>query len=133
MQSNRFSADDLMQRLLFVEPQITPGSDKTYQQSAESAFSFSLIFSGVRCILQYAVLPIVLPLVGITTEATLPILLVINGVAIIAIFYSLRRFWAIGYKYRWQYLVVAATALGLLIIFGCIRKWGQKELNLSRQ
>ncbi|MCU0497079.1 MAG: hypothetical protein MUF87_06975 [Anaerolineae bacterium] len=117
MQSNRHLPDYLMQCLLFIKPRTTLEWQEAYQQSAERAFSFSLIFSGVRCILQYAVLPFILPLLGITTEATLPILLLINGLAITAIFFSLRRFWQIGYKYRWQYLIVAITALGLLVAF----------------
>ena len=34
-----------------------------------------------------------------------------------SIFLSLRRFWTIGYKHRWSYLVVALAALTLLIAF----------------
>ncbi len=87
------------------------------EQRAERAFGFSLIFSGVRCILQYAILPFVLPVIGVTSEAAVPISLAINLVAITLIIYSLRRFWKIGYRYRWQYLGIAVVALVLLVAF----------------
>jgi hypothetical protein len=115
MQSSRMWLDRLIGRLLFVD--IQPADNQKVQQRAERAFSFSLIFSGVRCILQYAVLPFVLPLVGIAAETATPILLIINLLAIVSIFYSLRRFWQIGYTYRWQYLGVALVALVILTVF----------------
>ena len=79
--------------------------------------TLSLMFSGARCILQYVLLPFLLPIVGIAAEATLPILLLINLVAMASIFFSLRRFWTIGYAHRWRYLVVATAALVLLVAF----------------
>ena len=54
-------------RLLLLDP-----PQKTEPESgvtrAERAFGFSLVFSGVRCVLQYAILPFVLPLIGITAD-----------------------------------------------------------------
>ncbi len=109
--------DALMMRLLWL-PTTPPIADSAQgAQQAERAFGFSLIFSGVRCILQYAVLPFVLPLIGIASEVALPILLLINGLAIVAIVFSLRRFWRIRYSHRWQYLIVAVAALVILIAF----------------
>ena len=75
------------------------------------------MFSGARCILQYALLPFLLPLIGVAAEAATPLLLLINLLAIVSITLSLRRFWAIGYKHRWSYLAVASAALTLLIAF----------------
>lgn len=86
-------------------------------RNAERAFGFSLMVSAVRCILQYVVLPFVLPLVGIASDSALPVLLLINVLAIGSIFYSLRRFWQVGYAYRWQYLGVAMAALLILSAF----------------
>lgn len=109
--------DKVMMRVLGLSPTVVADNSGGDAQSAERAFGFSLIFSGVRCILQYAVLPIILPLVGVATEATLPILLIINALAVAAIIFSLRRFWRIRYTYRWQYLIVAVAALSILIAF----------------
>jgi uncharacterized membrane protein len=117
MQSERSTLDRFIGRALGVD--MTPSTDTVEQQTrtAENAFGLSLMFSGVRCILQYAVLPFLLPLVGIATEAATPLLMIISVLAMISIVFSLRRFWRIGYKYRWQYLVVAVTALTLLAAF----------------
>lgn len=112
-------ADGMMARLLLVQPipEFTGGSDAVGGRGAENALTFSLLFSGARCVLQYVLLPFLLPVVGIATEATVPILLAINGLAMASIYFSLRRFWTILYAHRWRYLVVAVTALILLVAF----------------
>jgi hypothetical protein len=73
---------------------------------AERAFGFSLAFSGVRCILQYVILPFVLPLVGVASAAAVPITMALSLVAIVSLIASLRRFWRIDYKGKWQYLAL---------------------------
>ena len=117
---NASRADNLMARLLLVNNGATVvarDNTEAVKRGAENALTLSLMFSGARCILQYALLPFLLPIVGIAAEATLPILLLINLVAMVSIFFSLRRFWTIGYAHRWRYLVVAAAALVLLVAF----------------
>jgi hypothetical protein len=86
-------------------------------QTAQNALGFSLLFSGVRCVLQYAVLPFVLPIVGIAADVTVPLLLAINVLAMVSVVFSLRRFWKIRYAHRWTYLIVAVAALTLLTVF----------------
>lgn len=115
MQSSMMWLDRFVGRLLFVD--VEPRRNEPDAQRAERAFGFSLVFSGVRCILQYVVLPFVLPILGIAAEAATSILLVINALAIVSVFYSLRRFWQIGYSRRWQYLAVAAVTLVILTVF----------------
>ena len=109
-------ADSLMSRLLFVSPAAAVSGDRQTRR-AENALTLSLMFSGLRCILQYALLPFLLPIVGVAADAAVPILLLINLIAMASIFFSLRRFWTIGYKHRWGYLAVALTALTLLLTF----------------
>ena len=108
-----------MLRLLLVkaEPGVGVADEAAATRGAENALTLSLMFSGVRCLLQYALLPFLLPIVGIAADATVPILLLINLIAMFSIFFSLRRFWSVGYKHRWRYLVVAAAALVLLVAF----------------
>jgi hypothetical protein len=126
MQSIRPQLDRMMGRLLFLEdvpavPSYDPAqkgdAPNPQAETAERAFGFSLLFSGIRCVLQYAVLPFLLPAIGIAASAAVPVLMVINVLAIVSIFFSLRRFWKVGYKYRWQYLGVAIVALVLLAFF----------------
>ncbi len=113
MQSSRTRLDQLVGRLLFVKPQTAP-DDET---EAQRAFNFSLIFTGVRCILQYIVLPFILPVIGIAAEAALPILLGINIFAVISMLYSVRRFWQINYRHKWTYLIMALVILAALTAF----------------
>lgn len=107
--------DRFMSRILFVPPPAETPAENT--DRAERAFSLALVFSGVRCILQYVVLPFILPLVGIAGDFAIHISIGINVAAIFAIFYSLRRFWAVGYQHRWRYLPIALVALTLLVVF----------------
>lgn len=108
--------DRLVGRLLFVDVQ-PAATDDDVVEHAERVFGFSIMLSGVRCVLQYAILPFVLPIIGIAAETATPLMLVISALAIVSIFLSLRRFWKIGYKYRWQYLIVALAALAALTAF----------------
>ena len=119
MQLNASRADDLMTRLLFVRggASALARDEAALKRGAENALTLSLLFSGVRCLLQYALLPFLLPIVGIAADATAPLLLLINVIAMVSIFFSLRRFWTIGYAHRWRYLAVAAAALVLLAAF----------------
>ncbi len=116
MQNTLNVLDGIIARLLFVTPAQTVYEEKTTSQ-AENAFSFALMFSGIRCVLMYAILPFVLPLVGVAGDFSLWIDLGINAIAIGAIIYSLRRFWKINYKRKWQYLPIALIALVLLLAF----------------
>ena len=124
--ANFSRADGFMSRLLFIDqrgpiPAASAASHATQEAAqtrrAENALTISLLFSGFRCILQYALLPFLLPILGVAADATAPILLLINLVAMASIFLSLRRFWTIGYKHRWSYLMVALAALTLLVAF----------------
>jgi len=113
-------ADTIMSRLLFIKQSPVIASEQSEAEQtrrAENALTVSIMFSGIRCILQYALLPFMLPIVGVATDAAIPILLGINIVAMVSIFFSLRRFWAIQYKRRWEYLIVASFALILLVAF----------------
>ncbi len=113
-------ADNIMSRLLFINVGATIPNEKTEEEQtrqAENALTLSIMFSGVRCLLQYALLPFMLPIIGVAADTTIPILLAINVIAMVSIFFSLRRFWAIKYKRRWEYLIVASFALILLVAF----------------
>lgn len=96
-----------------LELEIVVGEDQlhTNTQGAERAMGYALAFSAVRCILQYVVLPFVLPVLGIAGDFPPQVFLVINIIAIVAIISSVIRLWRINYKYKWQYLVIGIAAL----------------------
>ncbi|MFQ3646242.1 MAG: hypothetical protein SNJ54_07250 [Anaerolineae bacterium] len=109
--------DSAVGRILGVQPQPVVANPNGEVGRAERLFGFSLLFSGVRCILQYAIFPFVLPLIGIASSAALPITLTINIIAIVSIVASLRRFWRIRYARRFEYLAVAVVALIIMTAF----------------
>lgn len=113
----RSNLDRLVARLLMVNPAASIADRAQATAQAERRLGWSLAFSGVRCILQYAILPFVLPFIGVASEATIPLMLILSGIAVISIVSSLRRFWQIDYKHKWMYLGVAVTALILLAAF----------------
>lgn len=131
MQANPGRFDQFISRVLFItppniieSPEETDDYDvydeteaKKEAQSAENAFGFSLFMSGVRCIIKYAILPFVLPIVGITGAFGAVISIAINLLAIGALIYSVRRFWQIDYKYKRQYLFVAVVTFVVLVAF----------------
>jgi len=84
---------------------------------AEGTLGLGLVFAGVRCILQYAVLPFLLPIIGLSGAVAVPISLALNAVAVVSILYSIRRLWQIHYRHRVAYTVVGVTALVILAAF----------------
>jgi uncharacterized membrane protein YozB (DUF420 family) len=78
---------------------------------------YSLAFSAVRCILQYIILPFLLPIIGLAASWALGLTMVINVIAIIALVTSLRRMWRTNYSHRWRYMALAAPAFILLVSF----------------
>jgi hypothetical protein len=96
-----------------LETQAAVPADKR----ADRAFGFSLAFSAVRCILQYAILPFVLPIIGVAGDFAIQITMAINLVAIVSILYSLQRVWRINYRQKWAYTVIGGGALIILLAF----------------
>jgi hypothetical protein len=92
-------------------------SDEQAAQGAKRALTASLLFSGVRCILMYAIIPFVLPLLGITGLFAQQVDIVINLLAIAALIYSVRRFWKINYRGKVAYTLVAVVAFVFLLVF----------------
>lgn len=113
--------DEIEERLIAMAENIKPPTitnpDEQTTRNAENALGLALFFSGARCLLIYAFLPFVLPVMGLAGGVAAGIGLAINTVAIGAILYSLRTFWRIDYKYKWHYLPLALFALALLTSF----------------
>ena len=109
VQSNS-SADRFMRRLLRL-----PEGKTSTDAEARSAFQKSIVITACRCIVMYLVLPFVLPIVGVASGVGPAIGLVIGILAMIAIVYSIRRFWRADHPKRWHYTVFASVIIGFLI------------------
>ncbi len=109
--------DQLMASLLRVNHQqtSTTSSDAPKQAATQNVFWASAAFSGVRCILQYVVLPFIFPLVGFAANVSEYLFIAISVIAVASMVMSLRRFWRVNYRYRWHYLVVALIGGGILV------------------
>ncbi len=101
------AADRFMRRLLRL-PAGTPAGTAA---EARSAFQTSIAVASVRCLLMYVVFPFVLPALGVASGVGPFIGIPIGVVAIVAITYSMRRFWRADHSKRWHY-----TALGGAVI-----------------
>jgi hypothetical protein len=108
--------ETFMLRLLWINP-ASIADNKTKTANAEKTFGLSLLFSGIRCILQYAILPFVLPMLGVAGGVATNISILINIVAIVALVFSVRRFWQTDYARKREYTFVAGVTLVILIAF----------------
>ncbi len=104
--------DTWMTRMLRVTPQV---SDDNASAPAERAFGLSLAISGLRCILQYIVLPIALPLIGLAGGFSLAIVLVLDVLALTLLISSLRFFWRTRHPRRFDMLPLAGVIILLVL------------------
>ncbi|WP_322489628.1 hypothetical protein [Chloroflexus sp.] len=119
--------DRVFDRLLLLPPQpalpapLTETVDETHEEElddappatpGERAFSISLFISATRCTLQYVLLPIALPLIGLTTDISLPLVILLDLLAITMLVRSLRYFWQTRHPRRFDML-----PLSLVILF----------------
>jgi hypothetical protein len=108
--------DAVIGRVLMVgpPPAVASAADSA---PAERALSFSLIFSGVRCTVQYVLLPIILPIFGYVGNLPFGIIALIDLFALCSVLYSLRRFWQIRHPRRWEFLAFALVVVGAVSLF----------------
>lgn len=100
-----------MRRLLRI-----PTAPGATSRSAERVFGKSVAISAVRCLLTYILLPVLAPVIDLTTGAGPVLGLVIGAVSAIAIIASMRRFWAADHRLRWGYTAIGGTILVLLVV-----------------
>ena len=84
---------------------------------ATTAFSRSMVISGVRCLLTYVVFPWILPLLGIAAGVGPAIGLVVGTVAIGFNVASIRRFWASDHRLKW---VITTLNVGVIILLSVL-------------
>jgi hypothetical protein len=109
------SFDRTVERILRVTP--VESRTVTEERSAENTFMASMLFTGIRCVLEYIVLPFVLPLLNLSNTIAVPLVLAVNVIALTALIHSVRKFWAIDYKHKRAFLGVAIVGGAILILF----------------
>jgi hypothetical protein len=103
--------DPLMDRLLWVRPQPVPST------GAGRPLGLALAISATRCTIQYIVLPLLLPVIGLAGGYSLGVVLILDLIALVAVVTSLRRVWRTRWAGRWRYLPLAGLALFMIGAF----------------
>lgn len=107
------SADRFMRRLLRVEK--TDRSVKA-ERAAHRGFRIALVVTAIRCIISYLVIPIGVPIIGLSGIVAAPIGLALCVVAVINGVLSLRRFWKADHRSKWIYTWFIAFVFAVLAV-----------------
>lgn len=102
--------------LLRVQPQLV--DDAPADAPQERAFGLALLISGLRCTLQYMVLPVALPLIGIASGASLLVAMLLDALALGLLVSSLRYFWRTLHPRRFD--ILPLTGVMLLLVLGSL-------------
>ncbi len=94
------AADRFMRRLLRVEH--VPRTAKA-EREAHRGFRIALVVTGIRCLITYLLIPILVPIVGLAGIVAAPIGLALCVVAVINGVFSVRRFWISDSRHKWRY------------------------------
>ena len=110
--ASRSRADEFVRTLLRIPDRPTGVSI----QSAHAAFQRSMAISALRCTLTYVVFPFLLPLVGFAAGVG-PVIGVLIGVTAMGCdVFTIRRFFAVDHRYRWQFSILVIIVVGFLTV-----------------
>lgn len=111
--AKRSAADRFMRSLLRVE-----GAKKTpfINRDAHRNFRVALVISGVRCLITYLLIPILVPIVGVAGVLAAPLGIVLCLVAGVNGVVSVRRFWISDHRGKWMYTWFIVIVFAILAI-----------------
>ena len=101
-----------MRRLFFVPP----GPSKVGEDAVHRMFSFSIVLSGLRCLLSYVVFPIATPALGLATGVGPAVGIPIAVLALVFDVIGIRRFWVNDHRWRWAMTVIYAAVMVLVTV-----------------
>ena len=114
--------DRLMRRLLGVT--VPDGAGST---EAHKAFRISVVTSGIRCLITYLVVPVVVPLMSLAGWVAAPIGIALCVYAVVNGIVSLKRFWRSDHAQRWVYtgfMAIVFIVLGIALVSDLSRLGG---------
>lgn len=86
---------------------------------AHRAFRRSIVISGIRCLITYLLVPILVPIMSLTNWVAAPIGIALCLFAVVNGVISVRRFWLSDHKHRWMYtafMLVVFIVLGVALV-----------------
>jgi hypothetical protein len=93
------------------------GVDATAPRKAEGAhraFRASVAVSGVRCLITYLLVPVLVPMASLAGWVAAPIGIALCVYAVINGIVSLKRFWSADHPHRWLYTFFMAVVFVIL-------------------
>lgn len=75
----------------------------------------SLVLSAIRCVITYALVPLLVPVISWAGVLATPVSIALAFVAIVLAVRSLRRVWLADYRHRWAYTAFITVAFALLV------------------
>jgi amino acid transporter len=103
-----------------VDQAATRASDaldtRTSDREAQRIFSWSIVISGIRCLIAYILLPFFLPFLGLSPSVGPWLGIVIGLVAIAANVFSIRRFARSTHRLRKLVIGINIAVIGLLLV-----------------
>ncbi|MFT3875306.1 MAG: hypothetical protein QM708_02595 [Propioniciclava sp.] len=116
----RSAADRFMRRLLRVN-----ATDTKAIGDAHKAFRYSLVISGIRCLISYVLIPILVPVLAFAGVLAAPIGIALCVIAVVNGIVSVRRFWISDHRSRWMYTWFMAIVFAILAValYADIARW----------
>ncbi|MFT4213685.1 MAG: hypothetical protein QM622_02785 [Microbacterium sp.] len=114
--------DRFMRRLLRISD-----IDRTAAAGAHRAFRVSIVVSGIRCLVTYLLVPILVPLTALAGLIAAPLSIALCLYAIVNGVVSVRRFWVSNHRQRWMYtgfMGVVFAVLAVAIVMDVGRSFG---------
>lgn len=106
------AAPDRFMRRLFGVTELQRGSGV----SAHKAFRVSVVVSGVRCLITYLLIPVLVPLASFAGWVAAPVGITLCIVAVVNGVISMRRFWRADHAQRWMYTAFMGVVFVILAI-----------------
>jgi len=113
-------ADRFMRRLFGVAD-----IDRRSGEGAHRAFRTAVVVSGIRCLITYLAIPVLVPVLSLSGWVGAPIGIALCVVAIVNGTVAVRRFWISDHRYRWMYTVFMGVVFLILAIalYSEIHRW----------
>ena len=109
--------DPILERVLLIRPNSSAIATPNSSTQSDPSFRVPLLISATRCIIQYVILPFVLPFMGMIGGTPVWLGLTLNAAAFISLVSSLRRIWQTRHPRRFTYLPLAVLMLFVILAF----------------
>ena len=109
--------DPMLERVLLIRPSSSALATPNSNTQSDPSFRVPLLISATRCMIQYVILPFVLPFMGMIGGAPAWLGLTFNAAAFVSLISSLRRIWQTRHPRRFTYLPLAVLMLFVILVF----------------